>query len=609
MLNFIIKGTYISEKTIRGYKQVVSSFSFFKESISIYFDQEAFDLLQVDEDLDRFIFHDEKYLDESYIYLNFKKNIFIFKDSLFEKTLSIHQLLLASSSKSFSEGKLFSLRQYLSSKYLVSHSKMIKTLVISTRENDSWLSMQEIIPCIEFMWGTTSGPYCKVEFLEIKSINKAVILKSILSDNIILTSFSVPCIRFVRYLRKTLMLDFRFIFHLHGFSTFACWPLYKWGMGEAIMQNDIFVSSCLRDKGLFKKIFPKAQCKVIPFTLPKKQADTLESITLNTEGPIRFVFIGRISEQKNIHSLIYAYSLFLKQSNKENFYLDIYGEEDHLGSPHIGKTSGPYLQEIEDLVAKLKLRNVKLHGFKERTWLERMLKTTKVIICSTSIHSDENFGMSAFRALCFGHTAVLSDWGGHTDLKLNFPEQVSLIPVTKGELGPYLEVENIISALKKSLRSFMHKQEARLPAHYVGATLAKEASLLLFSLKKDGHVERPNLVDKIISTHNHFKEKKSTSCQIFYSYRDLDFHLFLEAYGMSLPFRDSSNDYKITLYPWVPINGREVSLADPHRGEAGLSYRLNESQYFSVYDYKGDCLGQLSRPEGEFLILNGYAHL
>ncbi|MBT7608721.1 MAG: glycosyltransferase family 4 protein [Bacteriovoracaceae bacterium] len=610
MLNIIIKKLNSEDNFQLINQKVIKGFVNCRDVLTLHMSQECQDILD-NESLKSFVilFDKNHTYPNDYFELDFEKMELSSVDGKIKKNVRLHQILLSSTSFSFDNGKVNALINYLKNKTEDSLKKLSRTVVISTRENDSWLSMQEIIPLLEYMWGGATDYFNEIDFKEVKGINKKNTHKFLVADNIVLTSFSISGIKFIKYLRTEFNLDFRFVFHLHGFSTFACWPLYHWGLGSYLDKNDVFISTCSRDKETFHGIFNKARCEIIPFSLPAKQISLLSNINFVQDDVIRFIFVGRISEQKNLHSLIYAFSKLSGELSHAKLQLDIYGKEDNLGSPHIGKISGPYMNKLQTLIKSLKNRSITLHGFCERSVLEKMFLKKKMIFCSLSIHSDENFGMSAFRALCFGHIAVLSDWGGHADLCESFSEGVLLVPVRESEFGPFTSITQIKEKLHQALKMYSYEQQSILPDCYSYESLCKKARSILQLPKLVGHLPNVEIVNKIISNYKLFKRSQKDSSKIFSSYGDKDYKYFLRSYGMVDEIISPVNIKAITLLPWIDIIEGRLQLGDMHRGESNIDLELKPDGPLPVFDHKDNKRGYLEELQGVMLVKNGYAEI
>ncbi|MBK24094.1 MAG: hypothetical protein CME70_08855 [Halobacteriovorax sp.] len=437
-------------------------------------------------------------------------------------------------------------------------------LVLATEQNFVWTSMQEIIPSIVHNWQSLSTEGHSVNTINVDKLDlKKDGAKFLKAEVLVVTAFNLDIHKALKVANEVFHFSGKTYFYLHNFSTIACWPLKKWDVLKYLKSSDVFVSSCSRDQKLCEKLFPKNTVLNIPFLLEQE----IEKKRSQKEGP--FVFIGRISEQKNLHNLLVAYSLYLKDSSLKR-KLIFYGKEDFLGSPNMGKESSDYLDLLLRISQKLKLEEfVEFRGFVKRAEIYSELCELNYIFISPSIHSDENFGMAAFKSLCDGKRVMLSDWGGHSDYKTYFNNQLELIPVESSKRGPVITIENIYQGLSRVEEK--ETVEPNIPEHFQEKQIL---NCLVDSLKEDykpSPIETSDLVEDVFRNRELFVEegKESTSTKIFANYRDPLCEPFFKAYGM----RDLRQNtvYKKSHYrfsPWCKIEGSQIIIADPHLGES-----------------------------------------
>lgn len=347
--------------------------------------------------------------------------------------------------------------------------KKIKTLILTSCENFVWSSMQEIIPHLERCWLKSADSNHQVDLINVDNLDlKSVARLAWSADNVVLTCFNFKLVSIVSFLKNELQLNFRFIFHLHNQATIGLWPLYEFGLLKFFRSSDLFISSCTRDWNTLLITCPNALGATIPFSLSDSEILQMKDCS---RQPLKneFYFAGRISRQKNLHSIFRSLSLLKKQGVQTHFH--IYGEEDNLGSPNMGIADSQYLDELVKLSNELGITSmVTFYGKKNRDDLYQIHLKSRLIFISVSAHSDENFGMAAFRALLRGEPALLSDWGGHSDLAANFSPQAKLIDII--HKGHELSVdENVLAETMKEIVLFPHtKTEAE--HEYFEETLA-----------------------------------------------------------------------------------------------------------------------------------------
>ena len=168
-------------------------------------------------------------------------------------------------------------------------------------------------------------------------------------------------------MREKLQIDSPFYFYLHGLATIALWPLERFGVLQLFNANDLFIATCDGDINSMKISFNNARTAKIPFTL----VNTLVPSELRI-AKLPFIFIGRISPQKNLDSLIKSYAK-LDKATQEEHPLIIYGNEDHLGYPNLGILEHFYLQKLKQLASKLNVENqCQFRGFLAREKIQEI---------------------------------------------------------------------------------------------------------------------------------------------------------------------------------------------------------------------------------------------
>ena len=432
-----------------------------------------------------------------------------------------------------------------------------KTLVLTSRENFVWHSMQEIIPMIESRWldsareGTHIVGLINVDETSLPEIARAALG----ADQIVLTCFTSKLIRAAQILRRDLALEARYFIYLHNQATIGCWPYHAWGLGEVLGTQDIFISSCARDVETFRHSFENARVVEIPFTLPETSLPSAPA--RRTRRP--FVYVGRISAQKNIHGLIQSFALLAGDTE-----LLIFGKEDDLGSPNMGIRDKGYLKTLQELASDLSVaQRVRFLGHLSRERLQEELYSHEHIFVSSSLHSDENFGMAAFRSLTLGQIAVLSDWGGHAALKQAFPGQVFSVEVSTSRRGPWVPIHAFAQGMEESQKS--PSRAALIPQKFSPESISETLlSLALSPVQFAPEPLRPTSLAKCLIE----KQRRYTLAQqptrIFDSYEDMNVEPFFQGYGMrkSIPAMPS----KARLVPWAKPKGAALEVRDPHRG-------------------------------------------
>ncbi|MEQ1878947.1 MAG: glycosyltransferase, partial [Bdellovibrionia bacterium] len=300
--------------------------------------------------------------------------------------------------------------------------------------------MQEIIPLIEENWrkSAVAGRH-EVAVRNVDTISIEKLLPDLVSaDNIVFTCFTVKLCRIGELIRKTFGLEGRYIIYLHNQATILCWPIHIWGMGRELRTTDVFISTCKPDARAFQYSFDGARIETVPFTIQGLKKEYRAAPLNRKELP--FVYVGRISDQKNLHTLIYAFRIFREKNPDTKWRLDIFGRDDDLGSPNMGLYASFYSAYLRKLVKLLGLQKyVRFRGYRKRELIQREIQRRRHIAVSASLHSDENFGMAPFRSLIFGNLAVLTRWGGYSDFSERFGSQVFPVEAEESAKGPYVD--------------------------------------------------------------------------------------------------------------------------------------------------------------------------
>lgn len=319
-----------------------------------------------------------------------------------------------------------------------------RVLIISTKENYAWLSMQEILPAIEEIWINLDQIDAEIVYAENVTTSE-MIKKLIQADLFVITAFNLHIAKHIQLMRKVLRLKAPLWFYVHNLATIYMWPLVRWGIEELLTEEDVFVSTCKRDKQLLEEIYNNAKVIVHPFYTNWK----IENEQLNQKdlGKNSLVYIGRISLQKNLHTLIWAYSI-AKSQNPEIGNLYIYGKEDDLGSPNMGLSDKEYLKYLKEVACNTGIsENVFFEGYVPREKLYQEIDRENYVFITASLHSDENFGMALLKSLEDGKRCIASDWGGHADFKEFFKTNLKLIDVNIENTGISLNIKQLVNAI------------------------------------------------------------------------------------------------------------------------------------------------------------------
>lgn len=438
--------------------------------------------------------------------------------------------------------------------------------------------MTEIIPWIEDTWRAwAQGRNMNVTVIDVDAISLGIAFKACLSaDLAVVTCFNLKVSKFLTKLRNDLSIDVPFAFYLHNQATIACWPLQQWKLADIMTEADTFIGTCQRDLATMKLCFRNAKSVLIPFSLTKFPRDRKPR---HFQSEIRkFTFIGRISAQKNLHTLLWAFSLMKEKSPSMKWEFHIFGLDDELGSPLMGLPQIGHEKYLKELVKELHLSDeVVFRGFVTREKIEKEMESDKWIFVTPSLHGDENFGMAALRCLLNGHLAVLSDWGGHTDFIHNFRSQVKHVRVYESEHGPWIDASELADVLYMQSRnneafdtdvSWYSPENIYDLMDKVRDREGEEKPIVPTPVARDILLKRQHYVeiqDKLLRENKLMLKDGQRWSQIYENYADKTAHAFQKAYGMeNVKLVPASGELKIA--PWVFLKD-QMRIKDPHRGE------------------------------------------
>lgn len=434
--------------------------------------------------------------------------------------------------------------------------------------------MQEIIPAIEKVWSKAAEKvgYKVVMFTaEDQSISSEIKRELLNIDAVFITAFNVFVAQKLVLLRKHMFIDAPWIFQLHNQATVGLWPLFHWGMGELLNTQDRFISTCSRDAQCFEALFENSKADIIPF--PALHMSCIDQ----KRGP-RFCYVGRISEQKNLHTLIWAYSIYRQHGGQ--YQLELIGGEDNLSSPNMGMNTQSYLQVLKDLCQKLGVETeVHFKGHIKRDEVHQYWSENECVIVNASLHSDENFGLALMQGLTYGHYALVTDWGGHTDFAQKFNNQVTLLKVYNSKTGPFLDINEFAKSLFQLEKKQRHNRK-NIPYYYrFNSVVGQAQKILSETLQSKGYdlesLKKTPLLEEILGRILKYKSYKTG--QIFESYEDLLAHKFFNLYGMQNEKEKTEN---IGIAPWCQKEKEQVIAKDPHRGKRALTQEeAKESGY------------------------------
>lgn len=448
-------------------------------------------------------------------------------------------------------------------------------LVLTTREKDWWWSLQEITRAIEHVW--TNIARCEQESVRTlcvpipPEIQRSLHATAARVKCIVITNVTPETVQAALLLRTHMTTPVPMILYVQGDSTEG---FHAFGeLKKALTENDLFVTSCEAEAVATRYCFPKAQVSVIPFPLVD-QFKVAAHKALANPAHTRLVYIGRVSTQKNLHTLLFAlWILSSFHGYTPKVTLDVYGGEDNLGSPNMGLESLDYGAYLRRLSASLGLADiVTWHGLKPRDWLFYDVHQEPHVLVSPTLHSDENFGSSVLASLVNGHQVVTTAWGGHFAFQDWFPQQLTLVPVHRSSMGPVVHPGLLAGAISGAANGMAPTVEnATLEA---ARAQFSESSVTARTVRLLGLPGRAPAPLEMSSTQQFLDERRALfggGRKIYTAYDDPVAHIFFAAYGMGEPLAfDGRSRY--VLAPWVSCSGRVLRIDDPHRGPRAIGF-------------------------------------
>jgi glycosyltransferase involved in cell wall biosynthesis len=459
-------------------------------------------------------------------------------------------------------------------------------LVLTTQERIWWWSMQEIIPALEHVWtaiGQSKRENVRILCVPLEpEVEQRIQACASQPKRIVLTTVTPETERVALLLRLSMKVAAPMIIYLSGDATegFHSFSI----LTNVLTERDVFVVCSEADAAATRCCFPSAQVTVIPFPLVDQfKVNRAERvIRLNAA---RLAYVGRVSEQKNLHTLLFAlWILRTYFGDLPEITLDVYGSADNLGSPNIGIEFPEYDKYLYNLAEVLGVDDmVTWHGFKPRDWLFDNVHRQPHIFVSPTLHSDENFGSSVLASLVNGNQVVTTAWGGHFGFEDWFSQQLLLVPVYRSTMGPVIDPVMFANAILRSISRMLTidvdgtaLQRARAEFS-VSKIATRTVELLNMPFGKPVPLKKSPILQLIDQRRALFGGKR----KIYGSYEDPVAHIFFEAYGMKemLNFQEQSS---YILPPWTSHSHQVLRINDPHRGHQSFDLVPDSSEPFEV---------------------------
>lgn len=388
----------------------------------------------------------------------------------------------------------------------------------------------------------------------------------------------------VKYIRGKLNFKIPFKIFIHEAASTLCTNWYKRGIDHLLLEKDTFVCFNRRDFKLLKLSFNNISNieLEIPVEVPSqvKPPAPLPEIS-------NLIYYGRISAQKNIHYLIWLVFLLRKKSKRKIY---IIGNEDNLGSPHVGIRSDDYLLFLKKLADQLDiLQFVEFREFQDSKSIIDLCRKNKLSYISMSNHSDENFGIAPWEMKINNIPTLLSDWGGFRDIESMFSKAPLLINSYDSKLGPFIDFGQLY-------RSCLSNKFNISNAYTILSNKTQHVD-------SDTSLESTDLRKTLISQYNQFRptENVAHKTQYFHSYADPILRKINNSYG-SLKREAMTHSMQLILVPWSDIANKKVTIKDPHRGQFEYELEPGEVEVQQVIGMEV----KLSRSFAETLYADGH---
>lgn len=389
---------------------------------------------------------------------------------------------------------------------------MERILVIYPSETESSVSVVEVSHYIKELYSNFNNTH-EIEEIHVtkKTITKEY-KKIIESDIIVVLDHSPETFLSLSHLRETMGCDFRVIFYVLGMASTGMWPLFKWNLGKCLNSSDLFIVSCSRDVKLIKKFVNGANILYQPFSISPYTQNIFHFPEVKKIQ--KLVYIGRLSSQKNIHSMIEL--IYILNNMGHRVELNLIGGWDEIGSPPFKMEKIEYQKEVQNLVLKLGIKEqIIFHGHKTKKEIDLFLSQDKYVFISLSLNIDENFNLSAFRALSNRTNAIVTDWGGQYDFSDIFYDNVELVELEQGLVGPFVNVHALaVKILKLSFPMKIYN----VPNFTLTAQSIVLLSYLNSKIEKKSKIEVRNLLETMLRDRETFMDE--TGEKVYDGYMD-----------------------------------------------------------------------------------------
>ena len=439
-----------------------------------------------------------------------------------------------------------------------------KILFLVSSEQNHWLSLKVVAEHVKIFWLAYQQRGYVIEMLDVdQAFDKKIISKINSYEFIVAPSLSQNTIKVLKLLRDTFGFKKSIIAYTYELASVFYSSLKLRELSSFFNEKDFLITQCISDFELTKLSFENPNVKLIPtcFVVDKViKPQDYEVKNLN--------YIGRISEQKGLHFLLWSLSLIREQLRDKNIKLNIFGVHDHFGMPNWGDGGGLYLDFLGDLTEELSLSDIVVfHGFKSYDNWGKFIKSKQGVGIFPSLHSDENFGIAPFDLLNEGVPVLLTKWGGFQDLKKYYDPIVSHTNVYNSSIGPYIDVNEFARDILKFIKNVQVSKEFFISKLEINDWVKKTNFEPCNSSTK---LKFSKIASEIIDNLKYSRQIPlrargwALNGSVYSSCSDRHYLLACKQYGALLQNNVVEQDY--ILAPWVQLHDSKFLVNDPIKG-------------------------------------------
>ena len=301
-------------------------------------------------------------------------------------------------------------------------------MIVSSRTAGNWASLKAILSYLEtecLSAAVTNSAIFDMVLLENKW--KPTPAEILGHEFLIFLHVDAQALRLARTCRE-FNPGTRMIFFLAADAPALCQSFFSGEHPFPANSHDLFLVLCAADGKLVQQVFPQAQLRIVG------ELDLRPAKPIAASPIAKFVYAGRISFNKNLHTLVLAYAQAHRQA-PALAPLHLYGFQDSSVQQFREASVENYQQKIVDLVDTLGLTGkVILHAHTTGEHWENLLSEEGIVYVSASLNADENYGLAPREFIQHGHRAILPKWGGFNDVLAKFPARTRGIPVVRSSL-------------------------------------------------------------------------------------------------------------------------------------------------------------------------------